>query len=323
MKFRTYRYAFTDLEKMYKQILINENQRDLQRFIYRESTSEPLRDYRLVTVTFGTANAPYLAIRVTKELANLLKNRYPLAAKAILFCMYMDDVVSGCHTLDELIAIYHELKEAFASARFNIRKWCSNSDELLRVIPEEERELKAFTSSVKALGVRWTPTNDTFTYVFNVNIDSIPNTKRQLTSEIATMFDPLGWCAPISISAKSLLQTLWRENVDWDTPVDQKFVTKWQKIKSELHLVASVQIPRWVNYTPGDIMELHGFCDAAEPAYAAAIYIKNVTENTVRLFIAKARVTPIKEDINRVNLTIPRLELCGALRNCTFIIEGQ
>lgn len=59
MKFRIFQCAFTaDLKKMYKQTVINENQRNLQRFVYRESTSQSLKDYRLCTVTFDTANAP-------------------------------------------------------------------------------------------------------------------------------------------------------------------------------------------------------------------------------------------------------------------------
>lgn len=313
MKFRIYQYAFTaDLEKMYKQILVNEKQRNLQRFVYRESPNESLRDYRLRTVTFGMANAPYIATRVTRELATTIQNEWPRAAKAILSSMYMDDVVWGCHSIKDLIETYGELKKAFASARFNIRKWCSNCNDLIEIIPENERELKAFSSNVKALGVSWSTINDVFTYELNISVDTYPNTKRKLTSEIASIFDPLGWISPIIISAKSLLQTLWREKVDWDSPVDERFVNKWQKIKSEFNLISTLQIPRWVNFKPNDIVELHGFCDASETGYAAAIYIKNVTDNTVRLLFAKARVAPIKEDKNRINLTIPRLELCGA-----------
>lgn len=43
------------------------------------------------------------------------------------------------------------------------------------------------------------------------------------------------------------------------------------------------------------------------------IYLKNVTEKTVQLLISRARVAPLKEDTNADNVTIPRLELCGAL----------
>lgn len=99
--FRIFKYAFTaDLEKMYKQILVDESQRDFQRFVFRFNENEPLKDYRLTTVTFGTANAPYIAIRVLKELAERVKNRHPRAASIINSYMYMDDTVGGDHTVE-------------------------------------------------------------------------------------------------------------------------------------------------------------------------------------------------------------------------------
>lgn len=137
--FQIFKYAFTaGLEKMYKQILVHEAQRDLQRFVFRFHLDEPLKDYRLTTVTFGTANAPYLAIRVLKELAERVKDNYPRAASIIGSCMYMDDTMGGDHSLGEICQTYHELMAAFSQSRFNIRKWCSNSSELLSIIPETD-----------------------------------------------------------------------------------------------------------------------------------------------------------------------------------------
>lgn len=113
--------------------------------------------------------------------------------------------------------------------------------------------------------------------------------------------------------AKHILQLLWKENVDWDEPAGATFIEMRRKIKSELHLLFDLKISRWVNYRPTDVIELHGFCDASEVGYAAVIYLKNTTENTVRLLIAKSRVAPIKTPTNDENDTIPRLELCGAM----------
>ena len=56
-------------------------------------------------------------------------------------------------------------------------------------------------------------------------------------------------------------------------------------------------------------MELHGFCDASEQAYAAVISLrmKDLDGRTqVSLVTSKTKVAPIKR------LTIPCLELCGA-----------
>ena len=56
-------------------------------------------------------------------------------------------------------------------------------------------------------------------------------------------------------------------------------------------------------------LELHGFSDASENAYAAVVYLRMTDifgRKQVSLISSKTKVAPIKR------LTIPRLELCGA-----------
>lgn len=314
VKFRFFKHVFTaDIEKMYKQILVNEEQRDLQRFVYRFSPNEPMKEYRLKTVTFGMANAPYIAIRMLQALAERVKDKYPVASSIILSCMYMDDVLGGCHSVNDLFLAYEQLKATFDSACMNLRKWCSNSSDLLNRIPECDREAKAMVANVKALGISWSAINDVFTYDFHIKMDTHPDTKRKITSEVASLFDPLGWISPVIIKAKRILQSLWKSGLGWDAELSDEFIQSWLEIKSELHFIKNLKISRWINYNPNDILQLHGFCDASEVGYAAAIYVRNVTEKTVHLLIAKARVAPLKEDVNKENVTIPRLELCGAL----------
>ncbi|GFY13552.1 uncharacterized protein TNCV_4959221 [Trichonephila clavipes] len=58
------------------------------------------------------------------------------------------------------------------------------------------------------------------------------------------------------------------------------------------------------------VTEIHGFADASERCYGAAVYCKSKnlkSETLVRLITSKSRVAPIK------SLTIPRLELCAAV----------
>ena len=57
-------------------------------------------------------------------------------------------------------------------------------------------------------------------------------------------------------------------------------------------------------------MQLHGFCDASESAYAGVVYLRAVDQDGfvhISLIMAKTKVAPIKR------LTMPRLELCGAV----------
>lgn len=51
--------------------------------------SEPIRQYKLTTVTYGTASAPFLAVRTLMEIGNRCKDQK--IAKRIKEDFYMDD----------------------------------------------------------------------------------------------------------------------------------------------------------------------------------------------------------------------------------------
>ena len=117
-------------------------------------------------------------------------------------------------------------------------------------------------------------------------------TKRALISDIAKTFDVLGWFAPVIVKAKILLQCFWEEGLGWDDTTLGQAWLKWRQL-SLFHTV-----------------QLHGFSDASEIAYAVVVYLRlvNVTGYVhISLIMAKTKVTPIK------SLSIPRLEFCGAL----------
>ncbi|GFV04347.1 DUF1758 domain-containing protein [Trichonephila clavipes] len=70
-RFRKHEYAFSaDIKKMYRQILVDPNQRDLQRIMWKTSADAPVKTYKLATVTYGTVSAPFLATRTLRALAD-------------------------------------------------------------------------------------------------------------------------------------------------------------------------------------------------------------------------------------------------------------
>ncbi|GFV01861.1 uncharacterized protein TNCV_4978131 [Trichonephila clavipes] len=75
LRFRTYTYAFTaDIIKMMNRtILINPNQRNLQRIVWCESEHESPKIYEFSTVTYGTVSAPYLAQKTLTQLSMWMK----------------------------------------------------------------------------------------------------------------------------------------------------------------------------------------------------------------------------------------------------------
>ncbi|GFV12295.1 integrase catalytic domain-containing protein [Trichonephila clavipes] len=131
-RFRRHKFAFTtDIQKMYRQILINPDQQDLQRIIWKHGLDAEILTYRLKTVTYGLSNAPFIAIRTLQQLAKDEKPIFPLASETLLYDTYMDDIVSGAPDLENAQQFQSQLKDSLQSCGMDLHKWSSNSPELL------------------------------------------------------------------------------------------------------------------------------------------------------------------------------------------------
>ncbi|XP_037824736.1 uncharacterized protein LOC119612918 [Lucilia sericata] len=328
LKWRFYKIVYNaDITKMYRQIMLNPTHTPFQRILFRKSVNEPIQDYELQTVTFGVNCAPYLAIRTLHKLADDIQNTHPIASQILRNNMYVDDVLAGGHTIEEAQKAQTQLISALDSAGFPLRKWISNTKELLHKLPEEhllDVDLLTLPKSnnAKTLGIRWNAKEDTF--FFNVPLIERKSayTKRTVLSDIARLFDPAGWLAPIVISAKIIMQQIWQDNTAWDECLNPLTFIKWQKFLQFYDNINRIRIPRWINFSPSAKIEFHGFSDASEKAYSACLYAR-VTPidgpNSVTLLFAKTRVAPIKV------ISLPKLELCGAvlLANMTHNVLTQ
>ncbi|GFU27438.1 DUF1758 domain-containing protein [Trichonephila clavipes] len=69
-QFRIHKSAFTtDIQMMFRQILIDPTQSDLLRIMWKTGAYEEPVIYRLKIVMYGTASASFLAVRTLKQLA--------------------------------------------------------------------------------------------------------------------------------------------------------------------------------------------------------------------------------------------------------------
>lgn len=119
------------------------------------------------------------------------------------------------------------------------------------------------------------------------------NTKRAVLSALARLFDPLGWIAPVVVTAKLIMQRLWAARCDWDEPIPDLLYHEWQTYISQLPGLEAIQIPRQLASGPVRDRSLHGFADASSTAYAAAVYTRSVHQDgrvEVTLLAAKSRV---------------------------------
>ncbi|XP_073820653.1 uncharacterized protein [Musca autumnalis] len=315
LNWRVYKYVFNaDITKMYRQIWVNPEHRKYQRILFRLTPEDEIADYQLRTVTFGVNCAPYLALRALLKLADDEKYRFPVGSKILRNNMYVDDALVGVHTVSEGIKARNSLINILKSAGFELRKWASNSKEILKGLARSDLLSDEFLelgdkSSAKTLGIRWNSSTDSFYFVMDKIEERSFYTKRQVLSIIAKIFDPLGCLSPIVVTAKILMQHLWLDDIGWDDPLKPLSLLNWKAFVSSWEGIGQISIPRWVRYFPNSKIELHGFCDSSESAYAAALYLRVEGESSVvsNLLVAKSKVAPLKRT------SLPRLELCGAL----------
>ncbi|XP_017797028.1 PREDICTED: uncharacterized protein LOC108578252, partial [Habropoda laboriosa] len=313
LRFRKHRYVLSaDIEKMYRQIRVREDHRRFQRILWRSNANEPISVYDLNTITYGTASASFLATRVLKKIGEDCMQSHPLASRAIIHDFYVDDLLTGCDSLEGAVKLKASLTEVLGNAGMPLRKWASNHIGALgsdRNGTPASFEIADTGRDPKTLGICWTAEPDELRYSLRDNRTN-KITKRTILSEIAQIFDPLGLISPIVIRAKFIMKRLWRLDVGWDETLSQEMHTQWNDFRAELKEVPLVVIPRRVVPNNPREIELHGFSDASEQAFGATVYLRSKTVEgawSTRLLCAKSRVAPLK------SLSLPRLELSGAL----------
>ncbi|XP_056647358.1 uncharacterized protein LOC130452026, partial [Diorhabda sublineata] len=212
LRFRKHQIAFTaDIEKMYRQIKLHPSDRQFQHILWREDKSKSVQEYELNTVTYGLGPSSLLATRCLKQLAIENSKDFPEASHVIENNFYMDDLISGTDSVEDAIHLIKHLINILDSAKFPLRKWTSNRTEIfenLNLDLSSSEFMIKNGSSTKTLGVFWFSLEDVFSYSAN-KLSIKTYTKRSILSIISQVFDPLGLIAPVTITAKILLQKLW------------------------------------------------------------------------------------------------------------------
>ena len=117
---------------------------------------------------------------------------------------YVDDISGGADSLPQLINIAQQLNELYMAGGFPLAQWKSNHPEILPKFSSAISQGDEHTfddSSIKVLGFSWIPKSDKFKFVSNVS-NNLRISKRVILSEIAQLYDPLGFISPVIIKGK-------------------------------------------------------------------------------------------------------------------------
>jgi hypothetical protein len=312
-RFRTHQYVLTaDIAKMYRQILVDCDDRNYQLIVWRKRPDLPIETFRLKTVTYGLACSPYLAIRCLHEVAKVNSSQYPTVAEVIERDFYVDDLITGADTVDAAVKMRDQITTLLASSGFDLRKFTSNHPDILPLTDQANvnQTIALDMQNSKTLGVLWNARTDQITFSVDMK-GSNQTTKRGVLSMIARLFDPLGLVSPVTITAKITLQEIWKLKINWDESLPLGLHTRWVEFLRTFIELNQIKIPRKVTGSKSyHRIELHGFSDASEKSYGACVYIRIIPTNgpvESNLLCSKNKVAPLK------TVSIPRLELSAAL----------
>ena len=301
-RFRLKKCAYVaDIAKAFLQIVVDPCDRDSLRLLWRKG--EQVIIYRFKRLPFGLSSSPFVLAATLKyllETSDLMSDE----VQAVLKAFYVDDLVSSKDSEEEVVQEKTRVQKVLDEGSMELCKWNSNSIELKGLFTEGEEPL---ADEESVLGMIW----DTKSDQLHINNSRIlktlghRNTKEELYSVIAQVFDPMGLLSPYVFLAKILLHKACLAKLDWKDKLPSDLNVEWESWKEELPKINEVKYDRWVSFEGAEEFELHGFCDASGDGLAANVYLVSKGKGKVqsRLLRSRTRVNPNKP------MSMPRLEL--------------
>ncbi|KAK7913154.1 hypothetical protein WMY93_013365 [Mugilogobius chulae] len=322
MRFRKEQVAITaDIEHMFHCFVVKESHRDFLRFLWYKDNdmSSEVIEYRMCVHIFGNSPSPSVAMYGLKKAAAAGEADFGSQVRTFIERdFYVDDALKSFPSEQEAVLVLQQTQQALAASNLRLHKITSNRPAILEAFPPEDRAKEIENMDLcaqdlpvqRSLGLLWNIGMDTFT--FQVNDEQKPFTRRGVLSTVNSLYDPLGFLAPITIQGRAILRELTSVADDWDAPLPDDMKAEWCKWKDSLQDLQSLQISRpytSLSTTNAQTKNLHVFADASVKAIAAVAYIKVSTSDKteVGFVFGKTKLAP------QAGLTIPRLELCAAV----------
>lgn len=321
LRFRKDEIAITgDIEQMFYNFKVTEKDRDFLRFLWHPDgdLDTPLKEYRMTVHVFGNTPSPSIA---TYGLHKAVQHADTDVQDFVNRNFYVDDGLTSCTSEEEAVSLMRRTQQALSiGGRLRLHKIASNSKAVLQQFVNDDlsKDLKHLDFGCdtlpvqRSLGVSWDTETDSI--IFQVSKDLKPFTRRGVLSTINSLFDPIGFTAPVTLQGKLFLREVMStvKQVGWDEPLQENFLIRWENWVNSLQCLEDIRIPRMygkTSVTSADDVSVHIFCDASKEAIAAVAYLRVSTGNVtdVGFLVGKAKVAPTHGH------TIPRLELCAGV----------
>ena len=260
--------------------------------------------YRFNRVIFGAGPSPFLLTGAIRHHFVKYSEVDPNFVEKVKNGFFVDDLGSGAKTVGEALELYLKTKGRMAEGGFIMRKWKTNSTQLIEKIQKaemgkgtvEDQEKDAsyvqqkfgdhLGSGEKILGLQSDRESDEFKFAISKlaeMAEELPVNKRSILSTTSKLFDPLGIVGPVMVMAKLIFQDACRLELSWDDVLPEDLEKRWVKWLNEMAAVTDIKADRCVYKSLEEktlAVFLHGFGDASKKAYCAILSCINLLVHT-------------------------------------------
>ena len=205
-----------DIRKMFYGFQVQEGHRNFLRFLWYADNNpdNPLIEYRMCVHVFGNCSSPAVATYGLRKIAQQEEQRLGSDMKNFVTQdFYVDDALSSLPTPGEAIDLLCRTQQALdEGGNLKLHKIASNDEQVMAAFPQEDlaKDLRGVDLSQtpaplqRTLGVSWNIQTDAFT--FCVDEHETANTRRGFLATVNSIYDPLGFAAPVTLQGKLLLR---------------------------------------------------------------------------------------------------------------------
>ena len=235
--------AAADISKFHNRVLLDEKDKHMQRFLWRGMDRNiPPRVYAVPVNCFGVKPANCIATCALQRSAELFAEKYPEESQELKDQTYVDDQLVAAPSKDLALQKTQRLDEITDHAGMPNKGWTFSGDDVSLdfEIGGDQAEIE------KVLGIFWSSLKDVFVFKVILKFGPDPShlvftsedldrvllfitlTRRILLANVARIFDPVGFLAPIILLSKLLMRESWcGGDVGWDDALPEDLTNRW------------------------------------------------------------------------------------------------
>ena len=297
----------TDVTKMYNVVKLMEKHWKYQKYLF-DYDLDPARepsDKVITTLIYGVRSSGNQAQVAMRRVAEILKEKFPVAAEAVMHDIYVDDCATGAVSMEKAEDLAADISELISFGGFGTKGVTMSGKPPLPKLSKDGK-------SINVAGQKWYPEEDRIQLsggplnfskkvrgrkVKSEDSAKIPDklTMKICAGKNAEVFDISGLLLPITCAFKIDLHQLHLSSYSWDDGLSDKDRETWVK---HFEVMGQLDTLSWTRAViPSDAidmkMQLIGTGDASQDLACSACYIRFKRKDgswSCQLFLAKSKV---------------------------------